>query len=1140
MKQQYTLALIPLLLLTGCMGGEEQSDDIAVSASSAGGDAYLSYSYPTDGQAGVSPKAEVVLRFSHAVADSAAEATSKIQLEKDGEKDIRYSLEKVDGGRSLVLTPNGGLDAQSDYSVTFEGGSLFAADGSSITEPNAQGEPGIQFSTRNLYDGPNNRVEGADSFEVSSAVPLPDSQKSEPGQFGPMNFSTFRLKTTHPVHPQWEDMGGSVELTDSNGEPVDAKVIIRGNSITVDPCVTETLAGCGSKDDVLEAGETYTLTLNDLPSKTDGDQALNQEFKYTPRDTAPTVVAEQINVDSGLASGESEDQATRSILNGQIINGVTLNSVLQGTAGPSQQTGSLFAELGYAPNFDSDEPLPLRIPRNSVLRGTSIDVKVGGEVPILKARAGDGNYGPQETTGDIKVTMISDATGYLSPNPYTDDDSAPRHVTLFMDIAMNTESEQPNAALSQDLMGVELRGIAMVRDGVLTIDAIGVVEPELLGQEITDSIIAFNLEGDISEDAPTDAADLRPVDDKPPKLVSWMPGNGPDSADPAVPKTRQRMHRPGDPVTLNFNEPIDEDSISEGLTLDADGAEVTNLETKVDGTTVTATPPGGLRHNIDNYTLTISNQLTDLAGNGATSKDLEFSLPPTPESNSDLTPARPPLALTTYPGFPCETDFSEMDLSAGVLGQCYDDGAAAYEDGRNPTRDTLPVSKLPADRPITVVFSQSMNLDSIRLGETFTVEKVNENGDPVADDPAVTGRLEKNNQRIRFYPDEPWEPGAFYRYTMASNTDENSDACKEDPPASICSSKDLPLETDLLEGLGGDNDTPDPLVIYFEGVKPKDSVFTPLRNLPVRDTNSNFLVDCAPSETDDGKRRFRNDTDECLEPFNDSTEGSDDEGWEPAANATKLGVIGGTAEAEGAAVDDQAAQVGCVAGEGKSCPRNKFIYQTYALNTEVKGPGVYEASDGTKHKGVLVDLYPTMLATSSISVFTKIYFLDLIPLQEETVTNTQVLRMRYAKDDPSCDDDQKECARNSLIPGVITTGDNGQPIFVTEVDLLIDAPDMEIPLGGTHDLYGRPFSLKLKGDITFFDDGRMQIEQWNTQAVGHNDELMVTANTGGFEDAGIVTLKLPLEIPKEGLYLNFISNPVKDIPQELRQTTSEQ
>ena len=67
---------------------------------------------------------------------------------------------------------------------------------------------------------------------------------------------------------------------------------------------------------------------------------------------------------------------------------------------------------------------------------------------------------------------------------------------------------------------------------------------------------------------------------------------------------------------------------------------------------------------------------------------------------------------------------------------------------------------------------------------------------------------------------------------------------------------------------------------------------------------------------------------------------------------------------------------------------------------------------------------------------------------------------------------------------MIAEGEQGQPVFITEAELLIDAPDMEIPLGGTHDLYGRPFTLELEGDITFFDDGRMQIEQRNTNRVG--------------------------------------------------------
>ena len=98
---------------------------------------------------------------------------------------------------------------------------------------------------------------------------------------------------------------------------------------------------------------------------------------------------------------------------------------------------------------------------------------------------------------------------------------------------------------------------------------------------------------------------------------------------------------------------------------------------------------------------------------------------------------------------------------------------------------------------------------------------------------------------------------------------------------------------------------------------------------------------------------------------------------------------------------------------------------------------------------------------------------------------------------------------------------------------------MEIPLGGTHDLYGRPFTLELEGNITFFDDGRMQIEQRNSNWIGEMDELLVTADALGISNAGLATIRLPLEIPVGGTYLNFISNPVKDLPAQYEQQTAQ-
>src|SRR5690554_749867 len=620
MKQFKTLALIPAMLLAAC-GGD--SDTQTMQEQTTPGE--LVYSYPTDGQNDVSPKAEIVLRFSHAVVDDAATLARKINVEAEGSA-VDFAIEAIDNGKSLKLTPNAGLGSGTGYSVTFNE-PLAAEGGRSIATPNAVGEPGIQFNTRAGISGIAGLGNLTDRFGVAWQVP------AEGSQFQAMNFSTFRLAMTQPIHPRWQELGGTIALLDQNNEPVPATVLVKGNRITVDPCVAER---CGSKDDVLTAGETYTLKLSNLASLTDSGESnrFSADYHFTPRDTGPTVMLEQKAV-------TSNGGAVTSVLNGQSVNGVVLNSVLQGITDSSQQTGSLFAELAYAPSFEATEPLPLRIPKGSVLASTSLNVRVGGKVQVLDAATG-----ADQQTGTIKVTMLSDASGYLSPNAYTDDINAPRHISLFMDVSMSTEEAQPNAALSQDLMGVELRGIALVQNGVLTIDAIGMVEPNLLGQEYTDSTIAFHLQAATDVNSALDAEDdwLRDLDTTAPKLLSWMPG-----AEDAIPPTRQAMQRPGDPVILFFDEPLDPASVAEGVKLLADGEALTvgngQLQTMLDGPSLTLNPVGGLKAGIS-YEV-VATGLTDLAGNpfDSTGNDLSFRL----TGAKDTLPQVSPLALTTYP-----------------------------------------------------------------------------------------------------------------------------------------------------------------------------------------------------------------------------------------------------------------------------------------------------------------------------------------------------------------------------------------------------------------------------------------------------------------------------------------------------------
>ncbi|MGM0767779.1 MAG: Ig-like domain-containing protein [Pseudomonadota bacterium] len=1085
MNYKNTLALLPAAILAACGGGDGQEVNEPRTPGS------VVYSYPSDGQREVSPKADLVLRFSHAVSDD--DIASKIRVSA-GDTTVPVTVEGVDDNRSLRLSPEGELSPGTEYTIEFTEG-LLAEDNRVIGTPNAVGDEGIQFATRGAFSGIADLDNLSASFGVDEMIPSPN------GVFRPMNFSTFRLRLTQPVHPEWQDRGGVIEITDSNGDTVPATVLVNGRSVTIDPCVPDDPTLCGREDDVLTAGETYTVSIRNLPGL-NGGTLENFSQDVTPRDTSPTVVLFQEVIDSGLNAGTDP---RRSKLNGEIINGVTLNSVLQGIAGPSQQTGGLFAELAFAPAFEADEPLPLRVPKGSVLNSSSLDVRINGLVPII-----DPETGEIQQTGNIKVTMLSDATGYLMPNPYTDDQSAPRHVKLFMDVSMNTEAAQPNASLSQDLLGVELSGIALVEDGTLTIDAIGMVEPNLLGQEFTDSTIAFRIEAATDATSQLDAAGQRDgelQDVTGPQLVSWMPG-----PEDAVPSTRQDMQRPGDPVVLNFDEPLDPDSVDGGITLSSSDGDVANLNTKVDGTVLVLNPEGGLKHGVE-YTVNV-NGVTDIAGNPATVPALTFSLPEIERDGTSVT-QRSPIALTTYPGYPCYVDQggTPIDLEAGTHGQCAD----AAADG--PLGEVLPVTTLPEDRPIVVVFSQSMDLDSIRLNDTFTVEKVDADG---GNPSAVSGRLEKNNQRIRFYPDESWEVDGFYRYTMSSD---GNGACDQH----ICGENGLALKTDLLvdpESVGGPE-----MEIYFRGIEASKTVFTPLRNLPIRDTNSNYVIECdEPGGTD------------CLEPFNHESDGNG--GFLPSANAAQLAVREEGAELVGVEGLIQA-QVGCEPNE--SCPENKFIYQTYGLNTEIIGRGV----DDEGNEGVRVLLYPTMLATTSASVF-------LSGLGEQE-TGPQILRMTYGEPDP------EEGNPLGLVEGIIVEGEDGRPTFKTTADLTLDAPNLGLPDGGAlleHNLYSYDIKLQLEGPIVFFDDGRMQVEQRNTNSpeinvivsgnnpvvdggvnlvsclgdvlglLGGDPDLLNCGALVGENDLASGAVYIPLEIPAGGVYLNFLSNPIKEIPEE--------
>ncbi|MFO7994120.1 MAG: hypothetical protein R6U69_08170 [Marinobacter sp.] len=126
---------------------------------------------------------------------------------------------------------------------------------------------------------------------------------------------------------------------------------------------------------------------------------------------------------------------------------------------------------------------------------------------------------------------------------------------------------------------------------------------------------------------------------------------------------------------------------------------------------------------------------------------------------------------------------------------------------------------------------------------------------------------------------------------------------------------------------------------------------------------------------------------------------------------------------------------------------------------------------------------------------------------------------------------------------------------------MFDASNADLPIGELNlladNLFSYPFTLELEGDIRFFDDGRMQIEQRNINKDNPAINVLVAGSSDVTSDflslvsclGGIFTgsgsdscegliesdgsaVNLPLEIPYHSVYLNFICNPVKEIPAE--------
>ncbi|MBL7250207.1 Ig-like domain-containing protein [Alloalcanivorax marinus] len=1084
------------------------------------------YAYPGDGQSEVSTAAPVILRFSASV--GVADAAAAIRLyegDADG-REMTPNFEEVQGeSGNVMIVPEDDdpFKPNQQYTLVIDG--LTLANGGAVADRT------LRFSTRALHQGPKELVvTDMDNFEVIRAFPNFDNLSVPAAQqgFAAMDFSSFRLQMSQPVDRDTAVYGESVTLTHgADDEQVPATLLVDGRYLTIDP-----------EPEYLDPTQTYTLTLGADLASIYGVNFDEQRLRFKPQDTSPrgepTRLVQRLTV-----GGQSR-------LTGRDVNQVPVNGTLLGEDANITQARaeSVVAELADATRFA--EITPIRLPKGTVLRGDEISpIMIGGEVA-----AGFGS-------GDVTMTLLSDATGYMMENRYSvGDESASRMIQLMMDVGIATEEARANGAFTQDLLHIELVGLADIDTdaGVLNVDAVSVVEPDILGQEFGYGLLSFQLQSyEDQGSAPTAQADTVG-----PTLQSWMPGD------------KTNLQKPGDPIVLNFDEPLAPRSVAGKVTLyktDNSGVAEQPIDVMVDGASVVVRPREPLRLSEElnpiQYRIQVASGVTDLAGNAlAVPLDETFELATRVEELIGGTDnfGEPvemvewsPVITSLYPGYPCVLDESTRDIANGLAGRCLGGftgiTAEQYPDltlmpaDIQPADDVLPISQLPANRPVIVRFSKDIDPSSVVYGSSFVVEELDDSGNVVGE---VQGDITLGARDITFWPASPWQEGGYYQYTLGSNGDwSSSDAqCGDE---AICGVDGLPLQTRQLaqveierafspmtratyvtattvtEADGGGED----LTQIFQGASETHNVLQSLVNLPTADVNANFehemnhtVEETGPNAT--GFTPFEYAVQEPVpgdepDPYTDPA--IDPDGVRPLPNSAKIlvrtpgGLPNGQAQPPFFTLNS--GTVGCgfnypapadqtpdSVADPLVCPKEKFTYLTAALNAEV-------TDEFVEGQGLKVLIWPGRILTTSFRVYQNLNT-TMVPVP----SGLQIMRMRYQEDGNG--------QRNQPIEAWIKDGADGPVLSAENVDLYLDAPFLERNLFGLtvyHNIYSYPVTMSLSGDVKFLDDGRMVVEQFNTEDVPVDVKF--------FANVGFQAGFLDLLIPQRGSFISYVSSPIK-------------
>ncbi|UWN48418.1 hypothetical protein ASALC70_00598 [Alcanivorax sp. ALC70] len=336
---------------------------------------------------------------------------------------------------------------------------------------------------------------------------------------------------------------------------------------------------------------------------------------------------------------------------------------------------------------------------------------------------------------------------------------------------------------------------------------------------------------------------------------------------------------------------------------------------------------------------------------------------------------------------------------------------------------------------------------------------------------------------------------------------------------------------------------------FFRGAAPSPHVLQVLRTQPVADTNRNFISDrsnigAANDIVNDYIQFFENiggepegadvvaagEFDFDIEEY--GPEGSlmpgdpgyglypdlDPNGVKPAKNSAK---VLSRFDSQGPAINFTNANIGCSYNatfsytppfifeseilDPMECPENKFTYLMSAAIAEVT-----DEVDGNGR--VKVNLWPSIVMGTSLDMYIHSNALGQFDYIAGVLSGPQIMRMRYAGVDGK-----------EPITGWISEEQNQGPVLSMGMELYLDAPyafDWD-PIQNPGDLRSIPLEMDLEGAITFLDDGRMAVEQFNRNRIDIYTDIYGLGSN--LDPVGYIDLF----IPEYGSRINMISESIK-------------